>query len=355
MTLDPNLLPMTVGSLPHRDVETAWGLMLTHTPELPAWPQLPRRTFLENMYVQYSELFPGLVLDMVEQRIWVDRSADLSEGLERLYTAYLRDEWSHGKISSDHAAGLAALPGEGLGRALAIKGHVTGPISWGLTVTDENRRPTLYDEVLADAIARHLRLKAVWQESLLRRFNPNTIIFVDEPYMSSFGSAYVALGREQVITLMEEVLDGIAGLKGVHCCGNTDWSILLSTSIDILSLDAYGYAENLSLYPDELCAFLERGGIIAWGIVPNSPDVEQETVASLVERLEAGMLRLVHKGIPLDDILQRALITPACGLGSRTLAQAERALALMVGVSAEMRARYLGDGISPTEVDSRTS
>jgi hypothetical protein len=352
MSFRPYLLPMTVGSLPHREVGIAWELMLTHTPQLPAWPQLPRRTFLENMYVQYSERFPGLVLDREQERIWVDREADLSSGLEGLYTAYLEGDLSYGAISGDYAAGLAALPGERLGQALAIKGHVTGPVSWGLTVTDRHRRPTLYDEVLADAIARHLKLKALWQERLLRRFNPNTIIFIDEPYMSSFGSAYVSLGREQVITLMEEVLDGIQGLKGVHCCGNTDWSILLSTPIDILSLDAYGYAENLALYPEALSAFLARGGIIAWGIVPNSPEVEQETVHSLVARLEAGMGRLARKGIPLDDLLQAALITPACGLGPRTVAQAERGLALMAGVSAAMRARYLGERTAATPAEA---
>jgi methionine synthase II (cobalamin-independent) len=260
--------------------------------------------------------------------------------LERLYTAYLEGDLSYGAISDEYAAGLATLPADDLAGARAIKGHVTGPVSWGLVVTDQTRRPILYEEVLADAVARHLRLKATWQEQLLRRINPNTIIFVDEPYMSSFGSAYVALDREQVITLMEEVLDGIQGLKGVHCCGNTDWSILLSTSLDILSLDAYGYAENLALYPDEVRAFLDRGGIIAWGIVPNSPEVKDETVDSLVERLHVGMNLLVSKGIPLDDLLQAALITPACGLGPRTLEEAERGLELMVGVSAAMRARY---------------
>ena len=107
--------------------------------------------------------------------------------------------------------------------------------------------------------------------------------------MSSFGSAFVSLSREQVITLMEEVFAGIEGLKGVHCCGNTDWSLLLSTTVDILNLDAYEYAESLALYPDEVGAFLERGGIIAWGIVPASDQVLEETVDSLVERFHAAL------------------------------------------------------------------
>ncbi len=76
-----------------------------------------------------------------------------------------------------------------------------------------------------------LRLKASWQEKELRQISKNTIIFVDEPYMSSFGSAFVPLSREKVVSLLEEVFGGISGLKGVHCCGNTDWSVLLGTSL----------------------------------------------------------------------------------------------------------------------------
>jgi len=341
MTFKPNLLPMTVGSLPHPEAAAAWELILRHTPDIPAWPQLPRRTFLENMYVQYSERFPGVQLDKDDERIWVDRDADLDPELEQLYLASLEETLDFGTISSDYSAGLASLPAGKLSSAQAIKGHVTGPVSWGLVVVDKDRRPALYDETLADAITRHLKLKAMWQEAQLRQVNPNTIIFIDEPYMSSFGSAYVAINREQVIELMEEVLNGIQGLKGVHCCGNTDWSILMDTSVDILSLDAYEYAGNLALYPQEVRAFLDRGGIIAWGIVPNSPQVEKETVESLVARLQEGMNLLVDKGIPLKDLLQAALITPACGLGTLTVAQAERGLELMAGVSAAMRATYL--------------
>jgi hypothetical protein len=208
-------------------------------------------------------------------------------------------------------------------------------------VVDQNRRPILYDEVLADAVAKHLRLKAAWQERKLSQLCPTVITFVDEPYMASFGSAFVSLGRDQAIILLEEVLAGIQGIKGAHCCGNTDWSILLSTSIDILSLDAYEYAQALSLYPDEVEAFLERGGIIAWGIVPTSEQVYQETVESLVEKLHQAMNLLVKKGIPLDQLLKSALISASCGVGPSTEPTAERALSLAAEVSARMQEKHL--------------
>ncbi|MDH7486535.1 MAG: methionine synthase, partial [Anaerolineae bacterium] len=210
-------LATAVGSMPHREPQVACEVVLEHFPQLPAWPQLPRRSFTENMYVQFSERFPGVVLDVENQRLIVDRRQDLDPALEQLYLAYLENDLDFAAIGPDYAAGLAQLPSSLVAHSpspVALKGQVTGPVSWGLTVVDQNRRPVLYDEVLADALARHLRLKAAWQERELRRLCPQTIIFVDEPYMSSFGSAYVSLEREQVITLLEEVFAGIEGLKG---------------------------------------------------------------------------------------------------------------------------------------------
>ncbi len=341
---DPAWLPTAIGSLPLSDPAQAWAWTLRYLPQIPVWAQLSRRSYLENMYAQFSENFPGIVVDLEAERTYVDHMRDLDRDLERLYLAYLENDLEYGVLSPDYAAGLHyLLDTEGLLEVtpVAVKGQVTGPISWGLTVTDQNRRPLLYDEMLADAIAKHLRVKAAWQEQRLKTIAPQTIIFVDEPYMSSFGSGFVSLGRDQVLTLLEEVFAGIEGLKGVHCCANTDWSVLLDTSVDILSLDAYEYAESLSLYPDAVAAFLERGGVIAWGIVPASSAVMDETVDSLLDRLHEAMDLLVQKGLSLDKLLAAGLVTPSCGTGSLDPQVAERALALTAEVSAQMRARYV--------------
>jgi hypothetical protein len=217
---------------------------------------------------------------------------------------------------------------------------VTGPVSWGLTIADQDRKPLLYNDILADAVAKHLRLKAAWLEESLQRLSSQTIIFVDEPYMSSFGSAFVSVTHDQVVALMEEVFAGIKGLKGVHCCGNTDWSLLLSTSVDILNLDAYGYAETLALYPDEIDAFLKKGGIIGWGIVPASDQVLDETLDSLIERFHAALGLLTDKGLHKDDLMAAALIMPSCGCGSLAVETAERVLELTGQLGKALQERY---------------
>ena len=155
--LEPNLLPLHIGSIPHTRPPAACDRVLESFPQIPTWPQLPKRSFLENMYVQFSEGFPGVVIE--DGRIYVDRTKDLDPGLERLYLAYLENDLSYGTTSPDYAAGLAAFP-QKLSvirhQPLAIKGQVTGPISWGLTVVDQDRRPVLYDDVLAEIGRAHV-------------------------------------------------------------------------------------------------------------------------------------------------------------------------------------------------------
>lgn len=331
------LRSLAAGSMPHTEPSQACMLLLECL-DIPTWPQLPKRSFLENMYVQFSEGFPGLVV--TDERVYVDRGHDFDPELERLYVAYLMEDLEFAAVGADHAAGLHHFLGLDWGGQPVVKGQVTGPVSWGLMVADQARTPVLYDDVLAEAIAKHLRLKATWMERELRKLAPQTLVFVDEPYMSSFGSAFVSLSREQVITLWEEVFAGIEGLVGVHCCGNTDWSLLLSTSVNILSLDAYEYAESLALYPDEVKAFLARGGIIAWGIVPASDQALEETVDSLAERFHGALGLLTAKGLSQDDLLASALITPSCGCGSLTVETAERVIQLTGQLSTALRERY---------------
>jgi len=334
-------LPTIIGSMPHTDPSEACSQVTHYLKDIPAWPQLPKRSFLENMYVQFSQGFPGAVVE--EDRIYIDRSQDLDKPLEQLYTAYLENNVDKYPVTPDYAAGLHNFLALTSLSPPVVKGQVTGPISWGLTITDAGRRSIIYDEALADATAKLLRLKAGWQEKALSQISRNTVIFVDEPYMASFGSAFFSLSREKVISLLEEVLNGINGLKGVHCCGNTDWSVLLSTSVDILSFDAYNYAQSLSLYPSEVKRFLDDKGTIAWGIIPNDEEsLAKESVASLKDRLEEAMAPLTRNGIRFKQLIEQGLLTPSCGLAQMATEEAAtRVLELLTELSIKIRKLYM--------------
>ena len=347
--IDFNCRPTIIGTLPVSDAAEACALVRRYLKDIPAWPQLPRRSFLENMYVQFSEGFPGLVIEGLgedakpgSQRIFVDTTNDSSETLERLYSAYLEGKLEHFAVGREYAAGLHHCLSSTGPRSMALKGHITGPVSWGLTVTDQERKSIIYDDTLSDAAAKMLRMKAAWQEWELRKLNKNTIIFIDEPYMSSYGSAFFSVSKEKVVSLIQEVMAGIKGLKGIHCCGNTDWSLLLGIGLDIINFDAYSYAESLALYPEDVKRFLANEGTIAWGIIPTFAEpLAGETVASLRDRLEVAMAPFTRNGIPFREIVRRSILTPTCGLATLPGSEAaERALSLLVDLSDLMRRKY---------------
>jgi methionine synthase II (cobalamin-independent) len=334
-----NCLPTIIGSMPQTDPEEACLLVAKYLPDLPAWPQLPKRGQLENMYIQFSEGFPGIVLDGA--KAYVERAADFDSRLEQLYNADAENNPDNYGISIEYAAGLHAFLAIKEQHPRMVKGQVTGPITWGLMVTDRQQRGILYDDLLAEALAKFLRLKAMWQERFLQQIAPETLIFVDEPYLTSLGTAFVAISNEQVTSLLEVVLSGITGLKGVHCCGSTDWSLLLTSSTDVLSFDTYNYADSLGCYPAEVKAFVERGGNIAWGIVPNEEEaVGRESVGSLNDRLGEAMAPFTRDGLPFKQLVAQSLLTPSCTLASVSAEAAVRALELLSELSAKIRGKY---------------
>jgi hypothetical protein len=188
-------------------------------------------------------------------------------------------------------------------------------------------------------------MNARWQIRQLKEVRPNIILFVDEPYMASFGSAFISLSREAVVQMLDEVFDAIhaeGALAGVHCCANTDWSVLLKTQVDILNLDAYGYLDNLALYPQELTEFLARGGRIAWGSIPNQEAIWNATPAALAERLRTGIQALTARASAKDFLISEALLsdgllTPSCGLGSTDADLAERVLEILKETAHKLR------------------
>jgi methionine synthase II (cobalamin-independent) len=305
-----------IGSFPHKDEKKVFRLILENFPDIPFWPQMPKRSFLESMVVQYSEGFPSLRWNEKEQRVWVDTSYGFDKEIEKFYQRLERGELEAFRITEDFAKGLQILKDlsseDHRKKIKYIKGQITGPITFGLALADQEQKPIFYDPTLREILVNHLSLKARWMEKKFKDLFPRTptILFFDEPSLSSFGSAFSSLNRDEVIHSLNECFDAVKGLKGIHCCGNTDWSVLLSTNLDILSFDAYGYLETLSLYPKELKAFLERGGILAWGIVPTSEAIIKEDAKSLAGRIKEGVKALSKMGID-RTLLERALLTPS--------------------------------------------
>jgi hypothetical protein len=343
----PRAAAMAVGSLPYEDAGRAMRLILERTPEIPAWPQLPRRSFEENMYVQYSEGLPGAVVEAQDQRFYVadEPPADeVAEFLEKLE----HDDPALFAISPERAAGIPALE-EALARLNDggtpppfVKGQVTGPVSFGLTVLREDRRSLLFDDTQRELATTLLAQKARWQQELLRAWSPTSvpIIVFDEPYMAQLGSAFVNVPPELCYPLLEECLGYLDCLTGIHICGGADWDKVCRLPFDLLSFDASDYLDSVITQRESFAAFAVEGGLLAWGAVPNDERALELTAEDIGRRVITGAEALEKTGtISVDEVLALSFVSPACGTGSLPVNVAESCFALSFEASAWLRAR----------------
>jgi hypothetical protein len=329
-----------IGSVPFLDVEATCRMILDRFPGVPFWPQFPKRSFLEGMIVQYSEGLPLLEPDEKGNGLTVSNRDRASE-LTRFYEHFLMDDLSHFAISREYAPGLyemiALLRDRPELRGNYVKGHSVGPVTFCAAVRDAEGRALIHDLESLEALSKGLAIKALWQAKELGRLGRRPILFIDEPSLSGFGSAFSPVSREEVIRLLKEFM---AYLRercpitiGIHCCGNTDWSMIIESGPDIISFDAYTYLDTFLLYKEQLHRFLSGGGAIAWGIVPTGDQAGKATLEALLERMTEGLDRLSNGEFDQEELRQRSLLTPACGMGNMSEDSAAGAFDLLWQVS----------------------
>jgi hypothetical protein len=348
-------LATAIGSMPFKDPEYAAVISLTSMPDAPIWTQLPKLGVREQMEIQYSEGMPCAVIDYEKNRMYFDTSGDYSEAFAEFYENYMlamdpdegSGDCSSMAISEDFSKGIYALE-----RALKqrksklpfVKVQTTGPCSLALTIVDENKRAIFYNEEFRDMIIKALAMKCRWQIQKFKPYAENIICFVDEPILSAFGSStYVSVNREEVVAALREVIDAVhmdGALAGIHCCGNTEWSILIDAGVDIVNFDAFEFGETIAMYPDAFKTHLNSGGILAWGIIPTSKEIQSQTVAGLEARLEQVMDNLAAKGIDKKQITEQSILTPSCGTGSLAPEDAEKVFSLLYALSGRMKEKY---------------
>lgn len=320
-----------IGSLPHTDSIEACRLVL-ETFDIPFWPQLPKLSFHESMIPQYSEGIPFVRIDEHREIIWIER--DDSDALTRFYEAYSED-WKVA-ISEDYARGLHTFIKFIKNKKFKfVKGQITGPLTFTLGLKDFGGRPVYFDEELREISLMVLKAKIRWQIEMLKPCAEHIIIFVDEPILSALGStSYIGVDPEESLRLLKETSGAIkhaGGIPGVHCCSKGDWPLVINSDVNIISFDAYDYAETISLYPAEFTTFLEGGGYLAWGIIPTTDSIREENLDSIKKRFDANMEKL-SKSIPLDLLRSQILLTPSCGTGSSTIEETIKVFQLLVGL-----------------------
>jgi hypothetical protein len=141
-----------------------------------------------------------------------------------------------------------------------------------------------------------------------------TLIVLNEPYLASLGSSVVPVDKETVKSGWEDIASLVKGGLGIHCCSNTDWEFVLGLNPSVVSFDAYATAKEFLLYADTITGYMERGGVVAWGIVPaDSRIFSTETTESLYRKYSDIRTQLCTRmSEQLFDA--QSLITPSCGI-----------------------------------------
>lgn len=324
-----------IGSLPLLDPEEACRLTLTSF-DIPFWPQLPKRSFREFMVPQYSEGMPFLKIDGEKQTIWLEKNG--SDELERFYESCTEE--SRIAMSEDFAAGLHAFLRIMRNRTLpCIKGHVTGPLTFTLSLKEVSGKPVYYNEEMREISLMLLKAKVRWQMDILKPLADEVIIFIDEPILSALGtSAYLGVNSDEAFRMLQECIAAVrssGGISGIHCCGNADWPFVFRLGADIVNFDAYDYLDAISLFPEEIQGFLENGGYLAWGIIPTSDAIGQEDPSSMKDRFDRGFAK-ISSGIDAGLLRSRSLLTPSCGTGSRTVGEMQKIFQLLMRLKEDL-------------------
>jgi methionine synthase II (cobalamin-independent) len=346
-----NCLPCLIGSLPLTDYVQAAGLVWEHTPEIPLWVQLPKVPG-ERITQQFAAGMPGLAEE--DGRAFIDTAHPrFDENLLNFYEEALALEGAAGGLdrsrfamAPDSAKGFFELIAQAVRRTpppLAVKGQIIGPVTFGTSLCDRNGKAIFYDHQLRDASVRLLALRARWQVRRLSTLGRPVLLFIDDPAVTGFGSSiYIGLSREDICQALGAMIDAVhveGGLAGVHVCANTDWTLILESAADILSFDAYAYFDPFVIYRDAIRRFADRGGLVAWGLVPTlSPeDLERETTDSLFAQWRLKSDQVVRLGIDRQRLIAQSLITPACGMGTLSVELALKALRLTRELSERIR------------------
>jgi hypothetical protein len=338
MPIPGNLLTTAMAVMPQTDVSRALELALTL--DVPFWPQLPNYSYYEDMYVQAAEHFPGIVLDMKNKTLRFSMDKFIEEFDE--FMSHF-DDPSYFDISPQYSVVYHEFLTKELADRPAIRGQLEGPISFGFNVLDQDDRPILFDENIRPLMLEFMAKRINVQLARLKERNDNAFMFIDEPGLQFIFSGMSGYGEQRAKEDLDTFFATVDGPRGIHLCGNPDWDFLLNLDMDILSLDIYTNAEIFSSYIKSIKRFLDRGGVLVWGIVPTGYELfAKESLGFLSMKLEGIWQHLYKNGLDLDQLISRSMLSPAtcCLVNPDKGKTVENAFSMVNHLSTMLREKY---------------
>jgi hypothetical protein len=258
-----------IGSLPCINAREALQWIAQWCPEIPFWPQLPRRTAQEGMVEQAMGSADSFFLPRQGSYGY-----DLQRGSKLACWHYFRHEKN--ELTQQRAAGFFAFE-QGLAsgmfaQAQALKGQGVGPITSACSLFSDGH-PFLFEQEALSALSEYVTRQALWQVGRLQRWQLPLLYFIDEPCLALLETEPYVSVQEQALRALRDMIQALQArgiLVGLHCCAEqTSFSLLCQAAPDILSFDAYHGLELFAADPAAR-AFLEEGRLVAFGLVPTT-------------------------------------------------------------------------------------
>ena len=271
--------------------------------------------------------FPGLSLDHANDQGLVDRTRAEGE-LDHLGLAYLRADQTVGAPPPEYRALLADLTRQvEQPRLHGVRIELSGPLSLAMELVDEYAHPLIEIPALREALGQHLVLRGNWLHEQLSLTSGGALICLDEPFLEALASPFCPIDWAEGFDLLSRTLADLPPPRGLCVTGVPNWSDLVSLPVELIFFDAYGQTSGLTQASAAVAAYLERGGMLAWGVVPTDPQLlDQDQAELLAQRMRRSVDELAATGaISSEQIWAATLITTSGRLSHLPVAVATQA------------------------------
>jgi intein/homing endonuclease len=337
----PEFAATMMGAVPYRDMEYAANVILEKFPEAPRIPIMTRsiRWMLEGV--------PCIQINREKSQIIMVPPEEREEDVVNFYERVEREDLDYFAISEEKTPSFSTMLKKIKEAKLPdlkwVAFQIAGPIVLGDSIKQIDGTPVIYHETMRDMLIKSVNMKSRWMEKKIGEMLPGIQIISDqpEPSLVSFTAAGGTGSRHDVINALNGGFKNLLGLTWVHCCANIDWTLLIDAEVDIINFDAYKYSDKAALYAEEFNEFIDKGGMIGWGIVPVIKDIlVRENVHSLVKKLEESIEFFVKNGIDEEKLARSSWVLPSCETVLLTIEQSDHVFEMTRDISEIMKKKY---------------
>ena len=333
-----------IGDLPHTDAREAVSAVFDRHPDLPYWPQLPKRSAREGMIGQFLGRFPFLQYRRPTPRLSVEGdSPEMKDVLERIAAG--DPEMAPPPLGIAEAGGwhallerIEGLPAED--RPAVVKGQLTGPVSGTSLACDVRGTSLMQFPGYLTAISTYLGGIGVHQCETLRELGCQPLIVLDEPMLHGVNPEEDEAAIEAMVTTISALLERLraaGALTAIHCGGAMAWPLYFKLPVDWISFDVPLALESLRGHADSLLAWIAAGRGLSLGVVPTSRFEDDYDPEAEADRIVEQLTAFLGSFTDVRTLLGRAIISAASGTMTQPIEKDERIATAVDQVARRLR------------------